>query len=326
MLNVTSNSWNTAGTHTLNAVVIDRSGGTLNLAFNGNSNLSRRVPRLPCMVNGDNVANTSITGFAGNSVHGNTGGTGIDDLRRDVRLQPRYRRHPAGGRRQPGHRRLGQPRGRRRPGAHHRAGKPLLRRHGHLCGGGHRAPTGRHRDRDDPRGHPAAPDGSGTSVIDADNGPALDISSAPSTCRLDDLDSNTCDLRRHAQHGRRPARTDSDASISKTSRRRHRLHRRRAAPSRSTTRHAQRHRGGGVSNTSNTGDHDLPRGHVPLHRREHGLRRDGGGTITSSTPPARRTTRSPPRPPRRSTSAAPRSAPAASRSRASTASPRARTP
>lgn len=74
-LAITGNSWNTAGTHTGNAVDIVRSGGTLRLNLSTNTNITSGAGGV--VIDGGAAANTTIIGFSGNSVHGNTVGTGI---------------------------------------------------------------------------------------------------------------------------------------------------------------------------------------------------------------------------------------------------------
>ena len=55
---------------------ISRAAGTLNLNFSSNTNIvSERRP--PSSSTAARAANTIITGFANNSVHGNTAGGGV---------------------------------------------------------------------------------------------------------------------------------------------------------------------------------------------------------------------------------------------------------
>ena len=74
-LAITGNSWNPAGTHTGNAVDITRAAGTLNLNFSGNTNILSNATAV--VINGGAAANTFVTGFASNSIHGNTAGAGV---------------------------------------------------------------------------------------------------------------------------------------------------------------------------------------------------------------------------------------------------------
>jgi Big-like domain-containing protein len=74
-LNVTNNSWNAAGTHTGNAVDINRAAGTLKLNFSSNANIVSSATAVN--IAGGSAASTTITGFADNSVHQNTVGSGI---------------------------------------------------------------------------------------------------------------------------------------------------------------------------------------------------------------------------------------------------------
>jgi Bacterial Ig domain/Bacterial cadherin-like domain len=74
-LSMTGNSWNTAGTHTGNAVDVNRAAGTLRLNFSNNTNVLSAATAVN--VTGVAAANTFITGFANNTVHQATGGSGI---------------------------------------------------------------------------------------------------------------------------------------------------------------------------------------------------------------------------------------------------------
>ena len=77
-LAVTSNSWDNAAAHTGNAVDISHTAGagTLNVNFSSNTNIESAANGVN--INGGAVANTNITGFAGNSVHVDTGGIGVN--------------------------------------------------------------------------------------------------------------------------------------------------------------------------------------------------------------------------------------------------------
>ncbi|HSS77020.1 MAG TPA: cadherin domain-containing protein, partial [Thermoanaerobaculia bacterium] len=74
-LSITGNGWNAAGTHTGNAVDINRTGGQLQLDFSNNTGILSAANAVN--INGGAIASTTITGFANNSVHQNTVGTGI---------------------------------------------------------------------------------------------------------------------------------------------------------------------------------------------------------------------------------------------------------
>ena len=57
---------------------INRAAGTLNLAFSGNTNIvSANAAGAAVLINGGAVANTTITAFANNTIHGNTAGNGV---------------------------------------------------------------------------------------------------------------------------------------------------------------------------------------------------------------------------------------------------------
>jgi hypothetical protein len=74
-LTIASNTWNLAGTHIGNAVDITRSGGTLNLNFSNNTFIKSNAAAV--LINGGAVGNMNITGFANNSVHQSTLGSGV---------------------------------------------------------------------------------------------------------------------------------------------------------------------------------------------------------------------------------------------------------
>lgn len=74
-LDIQNNMWNTAGTHTGNAVDINRTAGTLNLNFSSNTDIKSSAGGV--VINGGAVANTTITGFSGNSVHKDTAVSGM---------------------------------------------------------------------------------------------------------------------------------------------------------------------------------------------------------------------------------------------------------
>jgi hypothetical protein len=190
-LAITSNTWHLAGTHTGNALDVNHTAGagTLNLSFNGNTNILSAANAV--VINGGGVANTTLTGFSSNNVHGNTGAAGVivTNATFDSNVG-------AGGFQQVDGDNMaigasGNPVG--------GAGVALTTVQGNLffddlviyaavgtalqvtgAGGGMTFAV-----------TPASPDGSGTSVIDADNGVAVDISSTALDLRLSDLESNT---------------------------------------------------------------------------------------------------------------------------------------
>jgi len=70
-LTISNNSWNTGGTHTGTAIDVTRTSGTLNANISNNANVLSNAT-------GINVNGTiTITGFANNTVHQNTGGSGV---------------------------------------------------------------------------------------------------------------------------------------------------------------------------------------------------------------------------------------------------------
>jgi YVTN family beta-propeller protein len=187
---ITNNTWNTAGTHTGNAIDVNRAAGALNLNLSGNTNVLS-TGGSGIVIAGGAVASTTITGFAGNSVHGNTAGAGITignvtfDSNVGVagiqqvdgdNLALGASGNPVGG-----------------------AGLAVTTSQGNLffddldvyaASGTALAASG------SGTGFtftvtPAAPDGVGTSTLDADNGAAVDISTATIDLRLALLESTT---------------------------------------------------------------------------------------------------------------------------------------
>ncbi len=70
-LAITNNTWNTAGTHTGTAIDVTRTAGTLNANISSNTNVLSSGTAI-------NVNGTiTLTGFSGNTVHQNTGGSGM---------------------------------------------------------------------------------------------------------------------------------------------------------------------------------------------------------------------------------------------------------
>jgi YVTN family beta-propeller protein len=187
---ITNNSWNTAGTHTGNAIDINHAAGagTLNLSVSGNTNvLSTGAAGI--VIAGGAVANTTITGFAGNSVHGNNAGAGINisnvtfdsnpalagiHLVNGGNLPIGVSGNPVGG-----------------------AGLAVTTSQGNLFFGNLNvfAASGTGLQLSGPSltfgVTPAAPDSVGTSTIDADNGTGADITNATIDLRLADFDSDT---------------------------------------------------------------------------------------------------------------------------------------
>jgi hypothetical protein len=74
-INITNNSWNLAGTHTGNAIDVNRAAGTLRLNVSGNTSVLSNATAIN--IAGGAVASTMITGFANNIVHGTTLGSGV---------------------------------------------------------------------------------------------------------------------------------------------------------------------------------------------------------------------------------------------------------
>ncbi len=71
-LTIANNSWNTAGTHTGTAINVVRTAGTLNANISSNANVLSAGTAI-------NVSGAlTLTGFANNTVHQNTGGIGIN--------------------------------------------------------------------------------------------------------------------------------------------------------------------------------------------------------------------------------------------------------
>ena len=66
-LRVENNRWNTAGGHGGSGVEIRREAGTLNLAFNGNTDI---VGPIGVEIASNDPSNATITAFAGNAIHG----------------------------------------------------------------------------------------------------------------------------------------------------------------------------------------------------------------------------------------------------------------
>jgi VCBS repeat-containing protein len=177
-LTIANNTWDLAGTHTGNAIDVDATRATLHLE--PQQQHQRAVERRRRSTStATHSAHTTITGFASNTVHQNTGGSGINVT------SVRFDGTPAGAynqcQRRPHRRRnAGRRRRRRRGYAHQRHGRPRLYRsrrlrqlrhrrrchHGHRCGqrgdrhrhAGHRRGRSRHRGGDRrPGGQPQQP-------------------------------------------------------------------------------------------------------------------------------------------------------------------------
>jgi hypothetical protein len=189
-LAITNNTWNTAGTHTGNAIDVNHvtGAGTLNLNLSGNTNVLS-TGGAGIVIAGGAVANTTITGFAGNSVHGNTAGAGVNISNVTFDSDPGVvgfqqvnggslpigaSGNPVGG-----------------------AGLAVTTSQGNLFFGSLNifAAAGTGLQLSGPNltfgVTPATPDGVGTSSIDADNGAGADITSATIDLRLADFHSDT---------------------------------------------------------------------------------------------------------------------------------------
>jgi VCBS repeat-containing protein len=283
-LTIANNTWDLAGTHTGNAVDVNRAAGTLHLAFNNNTGIVSTGTAV--LINGGAVASTTITGFANNSVHQNTGGAGV------VISNATFDAVPGGAFQQVDGDNLaigvtGDPVG--------GAGMSLTAVQGNLffddldvyggttgltiggTGGGMTFAVA-----------PASPDGIGTSVIRASNGAALDVSNATIDLRLDDLDSVTAGAGVSLSSVGGTFTTDTDASISKTSGGGTAFS---VASSVSGTTVTYRGTlnvtsGGGVSLTNNTGSTMSFSGGMTLSTGANaGFVATGGGTVTVTDPP-----------------------------------------
>jgi YVTN family beta-propeller protein len=189
-LAITNNSWNTAGTHTGNAIDINHvaGAGTLNLNLSNNTNVLS-TGGAGIVIAGGAVANTTITGFAGNNVHGNTAGAGINISNSSFDSDPVTAgfQQVNGGNLAVGV--SGNPVG--------GAGLAVTTSQGNLFFGNLNvfAGSGTGLQLSGPSltfgVTPATPDGVGTSSIDADNGVGADITSATIDLRLADFHSDT---------------------------------------------------------------------------------------------------------------------------------------
>jgi hypothetical protein len=131
---------------------------------------------------------------------------------------------------------------------------------------------------------PASPDGSGTSVIRANNGAALDVTSATIDLRLDDLDSITTVGAVNLSSVGGQFRADSDASISKTSGGGTAFA---VASSSATVAYAGTMNvtsGAGVSLTTSTGAMSFTGGMTLSTGANSGFVATGGGTVTVTDP------------------------------------------
>ena len=190
-LAITGNAWDGAGTHTGNAIDVNNTNATANaLRLNVSNNAGVLSAANAIAIDGGAATRTVVTGFADNTVHGNTGGTGvaISNVTFDANVA-------TGGIQQVDGNAL------------------LVGAAGNPTGGGGAAFTASQGnlffDDLDVLGTSsgltvsgtgtgltfavlaAAPDNSGTSSIDADAGPALDIATAAIDLRLASLQSNT---------------------------------------------------------------------------------------------------------------------------------------
>jgi hypothetical protein len=191
-LNVQNNSWSAAGTHVGNAVDVAATNGALQLNISNNSGvLSTGASAIVAGAVAPGVL--TVTGFAGNSIHGNSAlaGISINQATFDSNVGSGGFQQVDGDTLAIGA--LGNPVG--------GVGLALTSVQGNLffdnlyifaastsgtglqvsgTGGGMAFSV-----------TPASPDGSGMSSIDADNGPAVDLSNVALDLRLDDLESTT---------------------------------------------------------------------------------------------------------------------------------------
>ena len=277
-LNITNNNWDLAGAHAGNAVDVNRVAGTLNLNFSANTNIKSNATAV--MINGGAAASTTITGFSTNNVHGDTLGAGV------VISNATFDAVPGGAVQQVDGDNLmigtsGNPVG--------SAGMSLSGVTGNLF----------FDDLDVFAGTsgldisgvmtfavtPASPDGSGTSTIDADNGPALTVASATIDLRLDDLDSTTSTSGVSLTSVAGQFKTDSDASITKSSGGGTAFS---VATSSATVTYAGTLNvtsGSGVALTSNTGTSTFSGGMTLSTGTNTGFSASGGGTVNVIDPP-----------------------------------------
>ena len=287
-LNITNNSWDTAGTHTGNAVDINRAAGTLSLNFSGNTNIiSAAGAGAAVNINGGALANTTITGFSGNSVHGNSAGAGI------LISQATFDSNSgvAGFQQVDGDNLVigasGNPVG--------TLGLVLSSVQGNLffddldvyaaqtsgtalqvsgAGGGFNFSV-----------TPATPDGSGTSEIFAQAGPAVDISSATVDLRLNKLTSTTSTSGLSLSSVGGQFRAPSGSAITKSSGGGTAFS---VASSSATVNYGGTlsiTSGAGVSLTSNTGSINFSGGMTLSTGANAGFSATGGGTVTVTDPP-----------------------------------------
>jgi YVTN family beta-propeller protein len=215
-LAVTNNSWNTAGTHTGNAIDVNRAAGALNLNLSGNTNVLS-TGGSGIVVAGGAVAGTTITGFAGNSVHGNTAGAGItiSNVTFDSNVGLAGIQQVDGDNLPVGT--SGNPVG--------AAGLAVTSSQGNLffddldvfAAAGTALQLSGTGTGLTFAVTPATPDGIGTSTIDADNGAAVDISTATIDLRLAALDSTTAAGAVNLTSVGGQFRAPAGSSISKTS-------------------------------------------------------------------------------------------------------------
>jgi VCBS repeat-containing protein len=281
-LNITGNSWDLAGTHTGNAVDISRAAGTLNLDFSGNTNIVSSANNA-VVVASTVLGSLNVTGFSGNSVHGNNLLAGIS------MSQVTFDSNPGtGGFQQVNGDSLTIGDSGNTVGG---SGMSLAMVQGNLffddldiyagtsgltlsgSGGMAFAVT------------PAFPAGSGTSIIRASNGAAVDVTSATLDLRLDDMDSTTSGAGVSLTTIGGTFSTDSDASISKTSGGGTAFS---VASSSATVGYAGTLNvtsGSGVSLTSNSGSMSFSGGMSLSTGANAGFTATGGGTVSVTDPP-----------------------------------------
>jgi hypothetical protein len=75
---ITDNTWNTAGTHTGNAIDISHAAGAGTLSLDVSSNVNVVSAGKGILIAGGAVASTTVNVFANNTIHGNTVGNGVE--------------------------------------------------------------------------------------------------------------------------------------------------------------------------------------------------------------------------------------------------------
>jgi VCBS repeat-containing protein len=189
-LAITGNSWNGAGTHNSNAIDIANSSGTadsLRINISNNVNVKSNADRV--LISGGAVARTTVTHFANNSILGGAGAAGVSLNAVTFDETPGGAPQPVQG----GNLFIGAsgtPVGGAGLLATNSAGNLFFEDLDIYSAAGtglQLSGTGSFTFSV----RPAAPVDSGTSVIDADNGAAVDITNVALDLRLSDLESNT---------------------------------------------------------------------------------------------------------------------------------------